>query len=260
MAEHADESSPDIRSKLAEYSVELMRLKKLLDLALGKGARSSRAPEDRVVFPLLVSCRDILEEILFSVNEGFGRAALRSVRTMYECVVTARYLNVHPDKAGKFMAAFHAQWAKVFQNFPSEYRNPILHSTLAANVPKYAQGKWVTVKDLNWSGEHTLGMAKEAGQLANLHSLAFDYASAFVHPSAVFVLSGLSRLDPSENVLQVSMKPQDEEAKLALLIAHDLALNAVDLRLKYSPSDALRKRFDSCKADFLRIWEFPPHF
>jgi len=33
--------------------------------------------EDRVIFPLGVACRDLLEEILFAVSEGFGRLALR---------------------------------------------------------------------------------------------------------------------------------------------------------------------------------------
>ncbi len=259
MAEQTADSSASIREQLAQHSIELTRVKEMLDLAFGQGARSSKAPEDRVVFPLLVSCRDIIEEMLFAVNEGFGRAALRNVRTMYECVVIARYLNLHPDKADGFLSVFRVQWAKIIQNIPSQYRNPAMHSEIAAHVPKYARGKPVSMRDLNWSGKHTLEMAKEAGQLASLHSLAFDYASAFVHPSAMFVLSALSQPDPGENVLHVSVRPQDEQAKQALQIGHDLVLNAVDLRLKYSPSGALQERFDACVQDFARIWGFPPH-
>jgi hypothetical protein len=251
--------SGSIRDRLAEYGAELVRVREMLDLAFGKGARSSRAREDRVVFPLLVSCRDILEEILFAVNGGFGRVALRNARTMYECVVIARYLNVHPNKADDFLSAFRVQWAKIVQSIPSQYRSPAMDRELAAHVPKYAQGKPVGVGDLKWSGRDILAMAKEAGQLASLHPLAFDYGSAFVHPSAIFVLSSMSQPHLGENVLHVGVTSQDQQARLAVLIGHDLALNAVELRLRYSPSSALQGRFDACRQDFARIWGFPPH-
>ena len=66
------------------------------------------------------TCRDIVQEILFAVNDGFGRAALRSVRTLYEYVIFARFLSLHPDKMAGFLDTFHAQWAKVIQNIPVE--------------------------------------------------------------------------------------------------------------------------------------------
>src|SRR5271157_592905 len=93
MTDQRGDAGPGIGGQIAEYGAELMRFREMLDLAFAGGARSSKSPEDRVVFPLLVSCRDIVEEILSALNDGFGRAALRSARTMYECVVTARYLN-----------------------------------------------------------------------------------------------------------------------------------------------------------------------
>src|SRR5271157_4141240 len=249
-----------VREELIRYSTEIALVKATLDLAYGKGAKSSSRPEDRVVFPLGVSCRDILEEILFAVTEGFGRSALRSARTMYECVVFSRHIHLHPEKADDFLGKFHAQWAKIIQNIPDPEKGmPEMHTVISGKVPKYAKGKRVGVRDLDWSDRNTFRMAKEAGALSELHSLAFDFASAFVHPSAVFILSQMSRLVPGEPQIQVGTKPQDEEAKQALRIAHDLVLNAVDLRLKYSPSDTLRERLEACKRDFIKIWGYPAH-
>lgn len=128
-----------------------------------------------------------------------------------------------------------------------------MHDVLAENVPKYAKEKRVGRRELSWSGKHTLALAKEAGQLADLHSLAFDYASAFVHPSAIFLLTTLSQSDQGGNVVQVSIRSQDQQAIEALRIAHDPILNAADLRLKYSPSDSAQERLDACRQDFLRI-------
>ncbi len=83
---------------VAKYGTELERAREMMDLAFSSGASSTNAPEDKVVFPLLVSCRDSIEEILFAIKDGFGRAALRATRTMYECLVVARHLNLHPEK------------------------------------------------------------------------------------------------------------------------------------------------------------------
>src|SRR5271157_5848321 len=64
MTDQRGDAGPGIGGQIAEYGAELMRFREMLDLAFAGGARSSKSPEDRVVFPLLVSCRDIVEEIL----------------------------------------------------------------------------------------------------------------------------------------------------------------------------------------------------
>ena len=228
-----------------------------LDIAFSRGATTSDAHEDKVIFPLLVSCRDIVEEVTFAIKEGFGRAALRATRTMYECVVTARYLNLHPEKADDFLDQFHTEWAKVYQEIPSAYRDPNFEAEIGSHVPKYAQGRHIGMGDLRWSGSVVGEMAREAGALAELHSLAFTLASAYIHPGAQFMLSGLS-VD-SDQIVHVGEKPQDAESAFALRSAHDLLMNAVDLRLKYAPALELSRLFDTCKADFERIWGYQAH-
>jgi hypothetical protein len=243
-----------ITDQTAHYSQEILRLRDTLDLALAKGARASKAREDQVIFPLLVACRDIVEEILFAVSEGFGRLALRSIRTMYECVVFARYLNLHPEKTDDYLATFYAQWAKVLQNFGDPSKTmPQAHKEISAKVPAYAVGKYVT---LDWSDKSTLKMAKEAGIPKQFHALAFNYVSGFVHPSALFLIRHLSR--GLADVVEVSTKEQDDEAMLALRISHSLILNALDLRLKYEPLPKLQEQLEECKRDFEKIWGCSP--
>jgi len=222
-------------------------------------SRATNAPEDRVVFPLLVSCRDITEEILFAIANRHGRAALRATRTMYECLVVARYLNLHPEKTEDFLSMFHAEWARVCQDIPAAYRCAEMDSAIATHVPKYAQGKRVGMNDLNWSGAQIHDMAREAGPLAELHSSAYTLSSAYIHPGAMFYLGTLSPSSQDGNIIKVSEGTQDREAKYALRTAHDLLLNAVDLRLKYEPALLLRNAFDSCSTDFVRIWGYKPH-
>jgi hypothetical protein len=224
----------------AKCGTELERVRRLMDLAFAGGAASTSVLEDKVVFPLLVSCRDITEEILLAVKDGFGRAALRATRTMYECVVIARHLNLHPEKTSDFLDIFHAEWAKVYQDIPEARRGASMDQSIAAHVPKYAQQRRVGMKELDWSGTHVHEMAKEAGQLADL-------------------LSTLSTSGQDESVIKISEKTQDVESRYAIRIAHDLLLNSVDLRLKYAPSLALQELFGECESDFLRIWGYQPH-
>lgn len=245
------------KEQLAEYGSELARLRIASDLAFGQSAMKLVAPEEKVVLPLLIACRDIMEEILFAVTNGFGRSALRSARTMYECAVTARYLNLHPDKADAFLNMFHVQWAKIIQNLPKTGAD--MEKDIAAKVPKYAAGKFVGLQDLKWTDDYTLEMAKEGGAIADLHSLAFDYACCLIHPSALFVASTLSQSAPGGNVFRVGNKSQDGEAIAALRVAHDLLMNALDLRSKYAPSDELLKSIDVCSHDFASIWGYGPH-
>ena len=241
----------------ALYAVEIDRIRELMDLAFSRGATSSNAPEDKVIFPLLVACRDIVEEILFAIKDGFGRAALRATRTMYECVVAARHISLHPDKADDFLAIFHAEWAKVFQDIPAQFRNPQIDTEISAHVSKYAAGNRVGLQDLKWSDSQVADMAREAGALAELHSLAFTLASAYIHPGSQFLISQMSMT--SDGVFHVSEKSQDAESAFALRSCHDLLMNAVDLRLKYAPSAELGSLFEICKADFKTIWGYEPH-
>ncbi len=171
-----------------------------MDVAFSRGVTSTNSPEDRVIFPLLVSCRDLMEEILFAIKDGFGRAALRATRTMYELVVVARHLHIHPEKTHDFLEVIHVEWAKILQDIPEQFRPSQMDSKVASNVSKFAAGKRVGMRDLNWSGSTIYEMAKETGSLVALHSPAYSLASAYVHPSAMFLISTLTpdNLDPNK--------------------------------------------------------------
>jgi Family of unknown function (DUF5677) len=182
---------------------------------------------------------------------------LRNVRTLYECVVVAHHLHLHPEKKNDYFAMFYVQWAKILQNLPSPTMTD-MHRTVSQYVPKFAQGKMVGLKDLDWSGKHTREMAEEAGEIAKLHPLAFDHASAYVHPSILFFLSTLTH-DAGTELFQVSVKSQDQDGSLVLRASHDMLLNAVELRLKYVASDAVKAQLKQCKQDFINIWGYPAH-
>jgi hypothetical protein len=248
-----------IQEEIAEHRAELDRIRELMDVAFSRGAKSTNSPEDRVIFPLLVSCRDLTEEILFAIKDGFGRAALRATRTMYECVVVARHLHLHPEKVDDFLNMFHIEWAKILQDIPEQSRPSQMDSQVASKVSKYAVGKRVGMGDLNWSGSSIYEMAKEAGTLVALHSPSYSLVSAYVHPSAMFLISTLTADSSDQTKLKLGERTQDQEARYALRNAHDLLINAADLRRKYAQTPELTAALGECVEDFRRIWGYSPH-
>jgi len=242
---------------LARYRDELAHLKSALDVAFGPNVRNNpNALEDRVVFPLGVATRDLCEEVIWFGHQGFGIAALRTARTLYECVVFSLYINKHPETWKVYLHQMYAQWASVLRNVPgAALRLPQMHKDLSENVPAYSKGK---VIPLDWNNDRTTRkMAKDVGISDIFHSLAFNYTSGFVHPSGMFLLSMFTR-SMKDGALLIGVKKQDEEWKMAAQITHDMTINAIRLRLKYSDSPALWGSLDVCEKDFVAIWNYPP--
>ena len=256
MDEHFDEVF-DSRTALTTYASEIARLQRLLNYVFVDGSQGATGRAGIVILCLLISCKDIVEETLYLVKGGFGGAAVRGVRTMYECIVSARYLSRHPEKADALLDVFNAQWAKIMQNVPRQYRDAKMDGKLAAEVPKYGAGKFLSTTDIAWSDTHLLKMAREAGAVVDLHPYAFDQASAYIHPSSMYVVQML-KMDPETKLLGARTRhPVDE--KFALRLAHDLALNALDLRLKTAPDESTDAAMEQCLKDFREIWGYKAH-
>jgi hypothetical protein len=246
-------------SPLTKYKDEIDRLKTALDVAFGAGTRANpSAVEDRIIFPLGVATRDLCEEVIWFVHQGFGNAALRTSRTLYECVVFCLYINKHPDSWENYLGTMHSQWAKIMQNVPGADRNlPQIHNVLLEKVPKYGRGKTAFIS-LDWNDEGTTHkMAADVGISNLFHSLAFNYASGFVHPSAMFLLHNLTQSTP-DGPLLTGTDSDRQEWKFALQISHDMTINAMRLRTKYSDSGALRCSLALCEQDFSNVWGYAP--
>src|SRR5271156_2013806 len=100
------------QNALIEHRDKIVRLKVALDVAFGPGVTNNvSAREDFVVFSLGLAARDLCEEILFLVNQGYDHAALRASRTLYECVVFSLYISKHPETWEPYLDAMHSQWA-----------------------------------------------------------------------------------------------------------------------------------------------------
>jgi hypothetical protein len=167
-----------------------------------------------------------------------------------------RYVNKHPDTWKPFLETMYASWANILRSVPdADQLLPEMHRNLSAKFPKYVQGKHIR---LDWNDEgHTFDMASDVGVSREFHSLAFNYTSAFVHPSASFVLGRIAQ-SPEDGKFSFGAKRNDNSWRIALQIAHDLIISSIRLRVKYSDSPQLRDSLILCERDFLNIWGYTP--
>jgi hypothetical protein len=141
------------------------------------------------------------------------------------------------------------------RNIPNAGRDmPEVHQVIFDQVPEYAAGKHI---DLRWSDKETLKMAEEVDIPSHFHAFAFNYASAYVHPSAGFILRHLSQVQTG-GIMRINTQPQDHEARFALRLSHALIINVLGLRLEYAPSSALQECLEECKRDFVKVWGCQP--
>jgi hypothetical protein len=246
-------------SILDSHKVEIARLQTAGDLAFGAGATpSSEIREDQaVIFPLGRITWNLCEEVLFYVEHGCGFGALRTSRTLYECVIFSLYMSKHPETCKSYLDSWNAHWAQVIRNVRGVERNlPEIHKTLSEKVPAYAQGR--SRISLDWNDERTtFNMAMDVGISREFHSLGFNYASAFVHPTPILLTSSLAKRQAAGQPV-LGNEAKDQEIKFALQITHDLIINAIRLRLKYSNNGSLGQNLADCEKDFVNIWGYQP--
>ena len=199
-----------------------------------------------------------LRKLSGSCMKDSENGALRTSRTLYECVVFCLYINKHPETWNSYLDTMHSQWARIMQNVPgADQTLPDIHNVLLTRVPKYGKGKGAFIS-LDWNNKNTTyKMASDVGISDPFHSLAFNYASGFVHPSAMFVLHSLARSAP-DGPVTAGADSDSQEWRFALQISHDMTINAMRLRTKYSDSSGLRNSLKICEADFLSIWGYQP--
>lgn len=250
-------STDEPRESLTRYAKELDHLRVAMDLAYGLGTTNNASlPEDIVVFPLGVAARDLFEEVHFLVYHARGHAALRASRTLYECVVFACYIHKHPETWADYLETMHASWANVLRNFPkADQLLPEMHQILAQKFPRCVQGKQVS---LDWNNDQTTyKMAHAVGVPDEFHSLAFGYTSAYIHPSASFLLTRIIRTEEGQKLV-VGVSPSDKSWRESLRISHDLIITALRLRVKYTTSPELQTAVAVCGQDFFGIWGYVP--
>jgi hypothetical protein len=220
-------------------------------------------PIDRFVFFYGRLCCEDFFEVLLCCGNGYGVAALKLLRTLYERAVTLRYLHEHPEELDAFLDFHHVQLHKLTMPIAEIFGSGTIPEKALADIKtefeKVKKQFMVTdckncgTEKLNhtWSKLDFVAMAKKTEHLDKL--IVQAYYLPMRHGHATFGAI-LSRLEGGE-IGGVSFIPtaQRHEADQALMTAQNILLNVLGVQEERFKVPGLREQIEQCMQDFIEM-------
>jgi hypothetical protein len=154
-------------------------LQQALNTAFIRTAHFSE-PIDKFVFLYGRLCSEDFYEVFLCCGNGYGQAAQKLLRGLYERAVTLRYLHDHPADLDAFLDFHHISQRKLMHSIKETIGADVLPEDIAADVEKRCQEvkEKFMVADCNTCGTRRLNytwnkldfvsMAKATGSLGQI--------------------------------------------------------------------------------------------
>jgi Family of unknown function (DUF5677) len=221
-------------------------------------------PADKLVYFFGRVCLEDFMEILLVCYHGYGVAASKLVRSMYEYTVTLRYLHEHPTEVKTFLDYHRVQNDKLISRLIETFGDTILPAeTIADARHKAAEVKEnfiIPVCDhpdakmrLNhtWNKLDFAAMAKKTGALGTLIIPGYYFPLRHAHPT----FGGLTeRMEIVDERMGLKSEAQPEIADRSLTTAHNCILNALEVQKERFKIEGLEDAMQVCYRDFVRVW------
>jgi Family of unknown function (DUF5677) len=203
-------------------------------------------------------------EITLVCYHGYGVAASKLVRSMYEYAVTLRYLHEHPDEADTFLAYHLVQRDKLASRLIETFGESILPADQISEIRREAtdvkQQFMVPVCEhpgaemrLNhtWNRLDFVAMAKKTGGLGTLIIPGYYMPMRHAHPT----FGGLTeRLEVVDGHMGLKADAQPEIADRSLMTAHNCILDTLQVQSLHFKVEGLEEAMQVCYRDFYRVW------
>jgi len=250
----------------AEFMRRFPNIEKAIELAFNRSWGSTELL-DRTLYFLGRLVQEEFMEILLLCANGYGIGAQKLVRGMYERAVTASYLRQHPEEVNNFLAfhkvADHKLLKAVQSTFGDSLFTEVQVQQIEQDFAKVKEQFMITgckvcnTRRLNhtWSKRDIVTMARMAGVLGSLIVPAYYLPTREAHSTigAIF-----SRLDAdaatTDGALIFEGAAQRERADEALISAHNILLNVLDLENEHFQIKGLDEALQTCFEDFMISW------
>jgi hypothetical protein len=224
-------------------------------------------PIDKFVFFYGRLCCEDFFEVGLCCGNGYGAAALKLVRSLYERAVTLRYLHEHPKEFDDFWAYHHVAAHKflvpVDETFGKDALSAEMRAKVEAEFEEVKERFMVTAceecgtKRLNhtWSKLDFVSMCKKTGVIGRL--IIPGYYMPLRHAHAT-VGSLLSRLEDDE-VEGISFAPtaQRKEADDALMTAQNIIVDILNVQEERFKIPGLSEQIQRVIDDFGEMYAKP---
>jgi len=244
------------------YRERMTRLAETIDLAFTRTQQTNTPEEKFVYFYGTLVVEDFMEIYLVAVN-GYGVAATKLLRSMYEHTVTLRYLHDHPEEVGAFIDYNRVQEFKLMQPILETFGADALPPETIAEVKrKYEEVKeqfMVTdckkckTKKVNhtWNKLHFAAMAKKTGVLGTV--IVPGYFLPLRHAHSTFAAM-TDRMKKNGGVLSFQRESQPKLADDALRMAHNCLLMSLEIQDERFKVAGLKTAIKNCARDWAEIW------
>ena len=240
----------EFRKEHRQFIEYLPNLVDALKIAFNRQYQAS-ALADTLVYDLSKECVDRFSEIGLLCANGQGDAAFIILRSMFEYLVCARYLHLHPDKSSDFVDYLHVHMHTVHVQIQRTYGKDRLASSneyearVNANFEKVKEkysyktqsGKRKTKS--SWSDKGVVDMAIEVG-LGEYIVLAYYLGIEKAHPSILAV---------------ANKRASKEVASEALMISHRMLIELLILQHEHFGLEELKPIIGQCLGHFESAWE-----
>jgi hypothetical protein len=219
-------------------------------------------PEDKFVyFYGTLLAEDFMEIFLVAAN-GYGVAAMKLLRSMYEHTVTLRYLHDHPDEVGSFVDYDAVQQYKQMRPIMETFGKDALPPEIVADVERrYAEVKEQFIvkacdcgaKRVNhtWNKLDFVAMAKKTGAIGTLIVPGYFWPLRHAHSTFRAITDRLEKVDGR---LGFKRHSQPELADQALALAHNCVLAMLEVQNERFKIEGLGAEIQGCVRDWAEIW------
>ena len=241
----------------------MQNLQQAFNLAFAR-EQQTKGPKDRLVYCFGRLCVEDFMEILLVCYHGYGAAASKLLRSMYELTVTLYYLHEHPDEADIFMDYHLVQQNKLLDRLIETFGESILPAKDVAEIRrKAAEVKndfMVPVCDHSgaemrlrhsWNKLDFVAMAKKAGAIGTLIVPGYFLPLRHAHPT----FGGLAeRQEIVDGAIGINPDSQPDLADRSLQTAHNCLIVALEVQKNYFKIAGLENPLQEYLRDWVRIW------
>ena len=243
------------------WQERMTRLTHAINSAFTRTQMMTSAEDKFVYFYGTLVAEDFMEIFLVAVN-GYGIAAMKLVRSMYEHTVTLRYLHDHPNEVGAFIDYDHVQQYKLMKPIMETFGKDVLPAETVADVER----RYGEVRDKfmvkscdcgamrvnhTWSKLDFVSMAKKSGALGTL--IVPGYFWPLRHGHSTF-RAITDRMQTVDGRMEFKRESQPVLADQALGLAHNCILVVLEIQNERFKVEGLGAEIQACVRDWVETW------
>ncbi len=245
------------------WNETMANLERALNLAFTR-VQTMSLLEDKLVYFLGRACVKDFLEITLVCYHGYGTAAAKLVRSMYEQTVTLRYIHENPSEAELFKEYHPVQQDKLVSRLIETFGPDILPPETIEEIRSKAaavRGNYMMTdcekcgtKRLNhtWNKLDFVAMAKKTGGgLDKMILPGYYFPLRHAHPTFAGLSEGFEIVN---DTLTPGPDSNPELADRSLTTAHNCILNVLQVQNERFKIEGLAEATQVCLKDWVRVW------